>query len=141
VPARVAIMGVKRREQMAVLSLGDFLWSLLIIFFMVVYFMMLFQVVVDVFRRKDASGAKKAIWLIALLIFPLAGLLVYILANGQSMTERGVQDMQRQQRQFDDHVRDVAGGSAAEIERAKALLDSGAISQAEFERLKAKALA
>lgn len=126
---------------MAVLSLGDFLWSLLIIFFMVVYFMMLFQVVVDVFRRKDASGGKKALWLITLLIFPLAGLLAYILINGQSMTERGVQDVQRQQQQFDAHVRDVAGGSAAEIERAKSLLDSGAISQAEYERLKAKALA
>lgn len=126
---------------MAVLSLGDFLWSLLIIFFMVVYFMMLFQVIADVFRRKDASGAKKALWLVTLLIFPLAGLLAYILINGQSMTERGVEVMHQQQAQFDDHVRTVAGGSAGEIEKAKSLLDSGAISQAEYERLKAKALA
>ena len=126
---------------MAVLSLSDFLWSLLVIFFMVIYFMMLFQVIADVFRRKDASGGKKALWLIALLILPLLGLVIYMFANGEHMAERNVQTMQRQQQQFDDHVRTVAGGSAAEIERAKGLLDSGAISQDEFDRLKAKALA
>ena len=126
---------------MVVLSLGEFLWSLLVIFFMVVYFMMLFQVIVDVFRRKDASGGKKALWLIALLILPLVGLLAYMFTNGDSMTSRNVQEMQRSQERFDDYVRDTAGGSAAEIEKAKGLLDSGAISQAEFDRLKGKALA
>ena len=126
---------------MVVLSLGEFLWSLLVIFFMVVYFMMLFQVIVDVFRRKDASGGKKALWLIALLILPLVGLLAYMFTNGDSMTSRNVQEMQRSQERFDDYVRDTAGGSAAEIEKAKGLLDSGAISQAEFDRLKSKALA
>ena len=126
---------------MVVLSLGEFLWSLLVIFFMVVYFMMLFQVIVDVFRRKDASGGKKALWLIALLIFPLVGLLAYMFTNGDSMTSRNVQEMQRSQERFDDYVRETAGGSAAEIEKAKGLLDSGAISQAEFDRLKSKALA
>jgi predicted PurR-regulated permease PerM len=126
---------------MVVLSLGEFLWSLLVIFFMVVYFMMLFQVIVDVFRRKDASGGKKALWLITLLIFPLVGLLAYMFTNGDSMTSRNVQEMQRSQERFDDYVRETAGGSAAEIEKAKGLLDSGAISQAEFDRLKSKALA
>jgi predicted PurR-regulated permease PerM len=126
---------------MVVLSLGEFLWSLLVIFFMVVYFMMLFQVIVDVFRRKDASGGKKALWLIALLILPLVGLLAYMFTNGDSMTSRNVQEMQRSQERFDDYVRETAGGSAAEIEKAKGLLDSGAISQAEFDRLKSKALA
>jgi predicted PurR-regulated permease PerM len=126
---------------MVVLSLGEFLWSLLVIFFMVVYFMMLFQVIVDVFRRKDASGGKKALWLIALLILPLVGLLAYMFTNGDNMTSRNVQEMQRSQERFDDYVRETAGGSAAEIEKAKGLLDSGAISQAEFDRLKGKALA
>jgi predicted PurR-regulated permease PerM len=126
---------------MVVLSLGEFLWSLLVIFFMVVYFMMLFQVIVDVFRRKDASGGKKALWLIALLIFPLVGLLAYMFTNGDSMTSRNVQEVQRSQERFDDYVRETAGGSASEIEKAKGLLDSGAISQAEFDRLKSKALA
>lgn len=126
---------------MVVLSLGEFLWSLLVIFFMVVYFMMLFQVIVDVFRRKDASGGKKALWLIALLILPLVGLLAYMFTNGDNMTSRNVQEMQRSQERFDDYVRETAGGSASEIEKAKGLLDSGAISQAEFDRLKSKALA
>ena len=128
---------------MVVLSLGEFLWSLLVIFFMVIYFMMLFQVIVDVFRRQDASGGKKALWLIFLLVVPLVGLLIYMIANGEGMTERNVQVMRDSQQQFDDHVRTVAAtsGSAGEIEKAKELLDSGAISQDEFDRLKAKALA
>ena len=127
---------------MVVLSLGEFLWSLLIIFFMVIYFMMLFQVIVDIFRRQDASGAKKALWLLFLLVIPLVGLLIYMIANGQGMTERNVAVMRDSQRQFDDHVRTVAAssGPAGEIEKAKQLLDSGAISQDEFNQLKAKAL-
>ena len=126
---------------MVVLSVAEFLWTCLAIFFMVIYFMMLFQVIVDVFRRKDASGGKKALWLITLLIFPLLGLLAYMFTNGDNMTSRNVQEMQRSQERFDDYVRETAGGSAAEIEKAKGLLDSGAISQAEFDRLKSKALA
>jgi predicted PurR-regulated permease PerM len=125
-------------------TFADFLWSLLIIFFMIVYFMMLFHVVVDIFRRKDASGGTKALWLLFLLILPLFGLLIYLIVHGQDMTERDVQGAQRSQAQFDDYVRTVGGGgggAAAEIERAKGLLDSGAISQAEFDQIKTKALA
>jgi hypothetical protein len=128
---------------MVVLSLGEFLWSLLVIFFMVIYFMMLFQVIIDIFRRQDASGGKKALWLIFLLVVPLVGLLIYMIANGEGMTQRNVQVMRDSQQQFDDHVRTVAAasGPAGEIEKAKQLLDSGAISQDEFDQLKAKALA
>jgi predicted PurR-regulated permease PerM len=124
-----------------VLSLSDFLWSLLIIFFMVTYFMMLFHVIVDIFRRKDTSGFTKAIWLLFLLIIPLFGLLAYLIVNGQEMGARDVGAAQESKAQFDDYVRSVSGGSASEIEAAKRLLDSGAIDQAEFDRLKAKALA
>lgn len=124
------------------LSLGEFLWSLLAIFFMVIYFMMLFYVIVDVFRRHDASGGKKAMWLLFLLIVPLVGLLAYMITNGDGMAARNVQEAQQQQDQFDSYVRTTAGGgSAAEIEKAKALLDSGAITQQDFDTLKAKALA
>ena len=126
---------------MPVLSLSDFLWSLLIIFFMVTYFMMLFHVIVDIFRRKDTSGFTKAIWLLFLLIIPLVGLLAYLIVNGQGMGARDVGAAQESKAQFDDYVRSVSGGSAAEIESAKRLLDSGAIDQSEFDRLKAKALA
>jgi predicted PurR-regulated permease PerM len=128
---------------MLLLSLGEFLWSLLVIFFMVIYFMMLFQVIIDVFRRHDASGGKKAAWLLFLLIAPLVGLLIYLITNSESMAKRNIQQAQRQQEQFDSYVRDTAssGGSAAEIEKAKGLLDSGAITQDEYNALKNKALA
>ena len=123
-------------------SLGDFLWSLLVIFFMIIYFMMLFQVIIDLFRRHDASGLKKAVWIIFLLFAPLLGLLIYMIVNGAGMAERNVKEAQQQQQQLDSYVRETAGGgSASEIAQAKELLDSGAITQAEYDTLKAKALA
>jgi hypothetical protein len=129
---------------MVVANLGDFLWSLLVIFFMVVYFIMLFHVIGDVFRRHDATGGKKALWLLFLLFFPLLGLLAYMITNSQSMTSRDVASAKKSQESFDEYVRNVAGssggGAAAEIAQAKQLLDSGAIDQGEYETLKAKAL-
>ena len=127
---------------MMLLSLGELLWSLLALFFMVIYFMMLFYVIVDVFRRHDASGGKKALWLVFLLVAPLVGLLAYMITNSDGIAARNVTQAQQQQDQFDDYVRTTAGGgSAAEIEKAMNLLDSGAITQDEFNALKAKALA
>ncbi len=110
---------------MPVLSLSDFLWSLLIIFFMVTYFMMLFHVIVDIFRRKDTSGFTKAIWLLFLLIIPLFGLLAYLIVNGQGM-EPGTWAAQESKAQFDDYVpvrlgrlggRDRVGQAAARQRR------------------------
>jgi hypothetical protein len=122
-------------------DLGDVLWSLLIIFFMIIYFMMLFQVIFDVFRRRDASGFKKAAWLIFLLVVPLVGLLAYLIVNADDMASRNIKAVEASQQAFDDRVREVAaGGASAEIAKAKDLLDSGAISQAEYDQLKAKAL-
>ena len=118
-----------------------FLWTLIVIFFMVVYFMILFHVIVDLFRRKDASGGKKALWIIFLLFFPLVGLLAYLIANSQSMGERDLTAAKESQQQFDDYVRGVSGGATAEIAKAKELRDSGAITDEEFEQIKAKALA
>ena len=123
-------------------TLGSFLWSLLVIFFMITYFMMLFWVIVDIFRRHDESGGMKAVWLLVLFIIPLFGLLIYILVNGHGIAERNAAQQKAAQKDFDEHVRSVAGGgSADEIAKAKQLLDSGAINQAEFEQIKAKALA
>jgi len=122
--------------EMVVLSLGEFLWSLLVIFFMVIYFMMLFQVIIDVFRRHDASGGKKALWLIFLLIAPAVGLIAYLITNSQGMAERATGYA---------GGRGYAGGAepsdaTAQIARAKSLLDSGAITPDEYNRLKAQAL-
>ena len=119
-----------------------FLWSLIVIFFMVVYFFILFGVVVDVFRRHDIGGGKKAIWLLFILFFPLLGLLSYVIVNGHGIAERQAKDAQKSQAEFDDYVKTVSGGNSAEqIAKAKELLDAGTISQAEFDQLKAKALA
>src|SRR5262245_22504442 len=121
-------------------SLGDFLWSLFVIFFFVCYFMVFFRVIVDVFRR-PASGWNKALWLLFILFLPLIGILSYLSAKSGEMADRGIQEAQAAQSQFDSYVRDVSGGgSAAQIAQAKQLLDSGAITQSEFETLKAKAL-
>ena len=119
-----------------------FLWSLIVIFFMVVYFFILFGVIVDVFRRHDIGGGKKAVWLLFILFFPLLGLLSYVIVNGHGIAERQAKDAQKSQAEFDDYVKTVSGGDSAEqIAKAKELLDAGTISQAEFDQLKAKALA
>ncbi|HEY2654021.1 MAG TPA: SHOCT domain-containing protein [Solirubrobacteraceae bacterium] len=100
-------------------------------------------VLIDVFRRRDISGWAKAFWVIFVVLLPWIGVLVYLIANHDGMTERREKDTQAAQTQFDDYVRTTAasGGSASEIAKAKELLDSGTISQQEYEALKAKALA
>lgn len=122
-------------------SFLTFLWSLIVIFFMVVYFIMLFTVIVDVFRRRDTSGGKKALWLIFIFFFPFVGLIVYLIVNGDGIAQRHADSNQKAQQDFDSYVRDVSSGSADQIAKAKDLLDSGAITQAEFDKLKAQALA
>ena len=121
----------------------DVFWTLLIFFVWVIWFMILFRVIVDIFRRHDIGGGTKALWLLFLLCVPLVGLLAYMITNSESMAQRNVQSVQQSQAEFDSYVQTVAGsgGSAAEIAKAKELLDSGAINQSEFEALKAKALA
>src|SRR5262249_12647808 len=124
-------------------SLSDFLWSLLVIFFMVVYVMMLFSIIIDIFRRHDASGWKKAAWFLFLLFVPLVGMLAYLITNSSAMAQRSVAEVAQSQEDFDTYGGSVAaqGDPTAQIEKAKALLDSGAISQTEYDQLKAKALA
>ena len=120
----------------------DILWSMMIFFAWVVWIWMMVTILSDVFRRRDIGGWSKAAWTVFLIVLPFLGTLVYLIAEGKQMTERRIRDVQVSQANFDDYVRSVAsdGGSAGEIERAKALLDSGAINTAEFEQLKAKAL-
>lgn len=121
----------------------DVLWTILVIFLWISWFMLLFHVIGDVFRRRDASGAKKTLWLIVLLFLPFLGVFIYLIANGDDMARRNIESAEQSRAEMDDYIRSTAGGggAAAEIERAKGLLDSGAISQAEFDAIKAKALA
>ena|SRR5436305_12275605 len=127
---------------MVVFSVAEFLWTCLAIFFMVIYFMMLFQVIVDVFRRHDASGGKKAGWLILLLILPFVSLIAYMLMNSEGMAQRQHDLMEsRGFRPSGGGNGAGASGPASEIASAKALLDSGAISQEEYQSIKSRVLA
>jgi len=120
----------------------DVLWTILIIFLWVMFFWILIIVLGDIFRRHDISGWSKALWVLFVVFLPFLGILIYLGVNGSGMAERQQKDVQAAQQQTDQYIRTVAGGGpAAEIEKAKALLDSGAISQDEFNALKQKALA
>jgi hypothetical protein len=121
----------------------DAMWSLLVFFLWVAWFILLFHIVIDVFRRDDASGWKKAAWLVFILFVPFLGVFVYLILNSDDMARRGMREAAASRAEMNEYVRSVAGsgGAASEIERAKGLLDSGAITQAEFEAIKAKALA
>lgn len=122
-------------------NLWDFLWMFLTIFVFIAYLMALFSIISDLFRDHKLNGWFKAIWFIFLIFLPFITALVYLIARGRGMGERAAEAAQRAQNAQDSYIRQVAGGSAAEISEAKKLLDSGAITQAEFEALKAKALA
>jgi hypothetical protein len=123
----------------------DILWTMIIFFFWVMWFWCLIIVLMDVFSRSDIGGWAKAGWTLFMIIIPLLGVLVYLIADGKGMAERRAQGAQQAQTQIDDHIRSVAasgdGGATGQIERAKQLLDSGAIDATEFEQLKRKALA
>ena|SRR5512144_3166744 len=119
----------------------DVLWSMIIFFTWVIWIWMMVIILTDVFRRRDIGGWSKALWTIFLIIVPFLGALVYLIANHDGMAERSAKEAQGQKAQFDDYVRNVAGGPAGEIEKAKQLLDSGAITQEEFEAIKTRALA
>jgi len=119
----------------------DIVWTMLVFFGWVIWLVLLIRIIGDIFRS-DKSGLSKAGWILFVVILPFLGVLTYVIANGDRMNERDVQASQAAKTQFDDYVRSVApgGGPAAEIARAKDLLDSGAITQAEFDALKTKAL-
>ena len=122
---------------------GDVLIWFFEIFMFVVWFWLLMTVVGDLFRDHEASGVSKALWIVGLLLFPYIGVLAYLIVRGRGMGERAARSMREAQERFDAHVRSVAGtapGPADQIQKAKALLDAGAIDKAEFDRLKTRAL-
>jgi hypothetical protein len=121
----------------------DILWTMLIFFAWVIWFWLLITVFADIFRRRDASGGTKVLWTIFVILLPFIGVFAYMLVNHDGMAERNIKQAEAQRAQMDDYIRSTAGGAGAagEIEKAKSLLDSGAITQAEFDALKQKALA
>ena len=121
----------------------NILWSTLIFVAFIMWFWLVVMIFADLFRRHDMGGFTKALWIIAIIFLPLLGTLIYVIAYQKGIAERTAKQSAEAQEQFDAHVKEVAGGggAAGEIEKAKSLLDSGAITQAEFDALKAQALA
>ena len=123
-------------------SFGQVMWSMFVFFAWIMFFMLLFRVFGDLFSRHDISGWAKVGWTILVIILPFLGIFIYLITQGQSMAERAMKQMEASQAQMDDYVRSVAASSPAEeIAKAQKLLVSGAITQAEFDSLKTKALA
>jgi hypothetical protein len=120
-------------------------WTMMIFFLWVLWFWLLITVFVDLFRRHDMSGWVKALWVIFVIVLPFLGVFVYLISQGRHMAERSDREAQAAQARFDDRIKTVAGanggGAASEIEKASQLLASGAITQAEYDALKQKALA
>jgi heme/copper-type cytochrome/quinol oxidase subunit 2 len=132
----------RSEERPAVSNFWDIVWLILSTFVFVAYLLVLFQIVVDLFRDHELGGGFKALWIIGLIFLPVMTALVYIVARGRGMAERQRAAVQRAKTETDAYIRDVAGKSPADqIATAKTLLDAGTITQDEFARLKAKALA
>lgn len=125
------------------MNLVDWLWTLLVFFFMVMYFILLFRIIVDIFRSDDLNGWVKALWLIFLFTFTIVAALIYVIVRGKGMTERDMAMYKQAEAAQADYIRSVAAPAdpAGQIKSAHDLLTSGAISQAEFDTIKAKALA
>ena len=122
--------------------LGAF-WTIFIIFLWVIWFWILITVFVDLFRSHDLSGWAKALWFIFILLLPLIGVLVYLIARGGKMHEHAVRDARQQEAEFRSYVQEAAGSQSPADQLAKLadLRDRGVITPAEFDREKAKVLA
>jgi Phospholipase_D-nuclease N-terminal/Short C-terminal domain len=116
------------------------LWTMIIFFAWVIYIWIVITVLVDLFRRHDIGGWGKAGWVVFVIVLPFLGVLIYLIAQHDGMRERSVKQAQTEKQALDQYVREVAGGSAAEIAKAKELLDAGTITQAEFDAIKTKAV-
>ena len=122
-------------------NIWDFIWMFFTIFVFFAWLMVLFSIISDLFRDRALSGWAKAVWLVALIFVPVLTALIYLIARGKGMAERSAAQASAQRSAADDYIRSVAGSPADEIARAKALLDAGSITSAEYDQLKAKALA
>jgi hypothetical protein len=119
----------------------DVLWTMIVFFAWLAWIWIAITCFIDIFRRHDIGGWHKALWVVFIIVLPFLGVLVYLIAQHEGIRERSLKQAQDQQAAFDKYVKETAGGSAGEIAKAKELLDAGAISQEEFEAIKAKALA
>ena len=121
-------------------TIWDAIWWFFTIFVFVAYLIALFSIISDLFRDRELSGVYKAIWLLFLIFIPFLTALVYLIFRGRGMGDRAERQARAAKAAADDYIRTVAGGPASEIAQAKQLLDSGTISEAEFQSLKQSAL-
>jgi energy-coupling factor transporter transmembrane protein EcfT len=122
----------------------DVLWTMIIFFAWVAWIWLLIVIFSDIFRRRDIGGWAKAAWIVFMIVVPFIGVLVYLIAQHDGMAERQAKQVETAREQTDEYIRSVAtsnGGAADQIAKAKQLLDSGAITQEEFDSLKRRALA
>jgi hypothetical protein len=128
---------------MGSMGFWDFFWLMVWGFFFICYLMVIFQVVVDIVRDRALNGWARAVWLVALIVAPPVTALVYVIARGRGMTDRQQSMASESRSATEEYIRSVAGvqDPTGQIARAKQLLDTGAISAAEYEQLKAKVLA
>jgi predicted PurR-regulated permease PerM len=121
----------------------DILWTMIIFFAWVIFIWIAITVLIDLFRRHDLSGWVKALWCVVIIVLPFLGVLSYLILYHADMADRRIKDTEAAQAQFDQYVRQTASsaGPATEIDTAKKLLEAGTITQAEFDAIKAKALA
>jgi type VI protein secretion system component VasK len=120
-------------------------WTMLWFFLFVAWIYLLIVIITDIFRSDDMSGWAKALWVLFILVIPILGALVYLIARGDKMSARAAADYKRQDQQFREYVRDAAGSSsgtsaADELTKLAALRDAGTITAEEFDQQKAKLL-
>jgi uncharacterized membrane protein len=125
------------------MSFWDVIWFIIVSFAFVAYLMVLFQIITDLFRDKGLAGWAKAVWMVCLIFLPFLTAIVYLIARGRGMAERQATAYQEMKSAQDSYIKSVAASSspAEQIAKAGELLDAGTITQAEFDALKAKALA
>jgi len=124
------------------MTFWDIIWFIFLAYVFFAYLMVLFSVIGDIFRNRESSGLVKAVWIVLLILFPIIIVIVYLIIEGKSMAERSAARSQEIQSQQESYIKGVAGHAspADQVAKAKSLLDSGAISQAEYDSMKAKAL-
>src|SRR5450631_925461 len=123
------------------MTFWQIIWFIFVAYVFFAYLMVLFSVIADIFRNRESSGLTKAVWIVLLILFPIIIVIVYLIIEGKAMAGRSAERYQEAQAQQESYIKNVAGKSSADqVTQAKALLDSGAISQAEYESMKAKAL-
>ena len=124
------------------ISLADMIWTTIWVFFLILFIWVFIAIVSDLFRDHETSGLAKALWVIALILFPLIGSLVYLIVRGDGMAKRSAAQQRAARAEFDTYIRETAGtggrGQVDDLHRLAALRDSGTITDAEFEQMKAR---